>query len=83
MIPIQDNISYSVRLKNKEVIKAIFYRYYRAPIFTEPSIYEPEALSFIPSYTEHEDCFVFGSRIINIKEIDSILIDNIWYLLVE
>ena len=82
---VQHGMLYTVRLKNRELLKAIFYHYFRSPIFTEPSVYEPTTVpSFrLPSYTEHEDCFVSGNRIINSKEIDAILIDNIWHLFIE
>lgn len=82
---VHDNIIYVILLKDKEIIEAIFYRNYREPIFTQPSLFEyrAEPSFMLKTYTEHKDCFVCANhRIIKSKEIDAISIDNTWHLFI-
>lgn len=78
---------YTLKLKTEEIIIASFHLQRSEIILPDLSVTFKPDMNFPSEVTCKEniykDCFVYKNRILNNNEIDSILIDNTWYLLVE
>lgn len=81
---IKNETLYDVQLKNGEIIKAVYYFKYYAPVFYSfPDIISkstlPDPKLRLPTETEHHNCFVSGNRILSSEEIDYVFEDNEWW----